>query len=147
MVALVATFALALLCDRVFAFVAPACARIMCSASSSSVGASISNGGVSTESEAKQQYPALPTSVKGILFDMDGTLTDSDTLHFEAYRETLMKVRSYSYHAGVKSRRADIQTLKNVQIRLLSTINFYHSSRLPQQRTIFVPDFDDSSVL
>ncbi len=39
-----------------------------------------------------RQYPSLPTSVKGILFDMDGTLTDSDTLHFEAYRETFLKV-------------------------------------------------------
>lgn len=34
-----------------------------------------------------------PSVVKGILFDMDGTLTDSDTLHFEAYQETLLKVR------------------------------------------------------
>ena len=46
---------------------------------------------VSTEGEVKQ-YPSLPKMVKGILFDMDGTLTDSDTLHFEAYRETFLKV-------------------------------------------------------
>lgn len=47
---------------------------------------------VSTTGEVKQ-HPSLPTTVKGILFDMDGTLTDSDTLHFEAYRETFLKVR------------------------------------------------------
>lgn len=41
---------------------------------------------------AKQQQLPLPSTVKGILFDMDGTLTDSDTLHFEAYRETFLKV-------------------------------------------------------
>lgn len=46
---------------------------------------------VSTEGEVKQ-YPSLPKIVKGILFDMDGTLTDSDTLHFEAYQETFLKV-------------------------------------------------------
>lgn len=28
---------------------------------------------------------------KGILFDMDGTLTDSDSLHYETYRDTLLK--------------------------------------------------------
>lgn len=49
---------------------------------------------VSTEGEVKQ-YPSLPTTVKGILFDMDGTLTDSDILHFEAYRETFLKVKVY----------------------------------------------------
>ena len=47
---------------------------------------------VSTEGEGIKQYPPLPTTLKGILFDMDGTLTDSDTLHFEAYRETFLKV-------------------------------------------------------
>lgn len=47
---------------------------------------------MSTESSAVERAPSLPTTVKGILFDMDGTLTDSDTLHFEAYRETFLKV-------------------------------------------------------
>lgn len=47
----------------------------------------------STEPDtAKQQQLPLPFTIKGILFDMDGTLTDSDTLHFEAYRETFLKV-------------------------------------------------------
>lgn len=50
-----------------------------------------SNNAVSTQGDVKQ-YPSLPTTVKGILFDMDGTLTDSDTLHFQAYRETFLKV-------------------------------------------------------
>eukprot|EP00903_Cladosiphon_okamuranus_P011003 g10392.t1 len=60
----------------------------------------MSNGinAVSTEGEVKQ-YPSLPTTVKGILFDMDGTLTDSDTLHFEAYRETFLKVTP-SFNGG-----------------------------------------------
>lgn len=53
------------------------------------------NAAVST-GEVKQ-YPSLPTTVKGILFDMDGTLTDSDTLHFEAYRETFLKVGSSNW--------------------------------------------------
>lgn len=52
-------------------------------------------GAMSTSTEpdtAKHQQLPLPSTVKGILFDMDGTLTDSDTLHFEAYRETFLKV-------------------------------------------------------
>lgn len=44
--------------------------------------------------EHDMTVPAPPLVVKGLLLDMDGTLTDSDTLHFEAYRETLMKVGS-----------------------------------------------------
>lgn len=75
----------------------------MSNVSGTGAGAS-SNGGVSTEGEAKKQYPTLPTSVKGILFDMDGTLTDSDTLHFEAYRETFIKVPKYDSYRVDNSR-------------------------------------------
>lgn len=35
--------------------------------------------------------------VKGVLFDVDGTLTDSDTLHYKAFLETLQK---YNYNDG-----------------------------------------------
>lgn len=46
-----------------------------------------------TKSAASSGMPkAAPSQVKGVLLDMDGTMTDSDTLHFEAYRETLAKV-------------------------------------------------------
>ena len=47
---------------------------------------------ISAEQDAVAQHPLMPSIVKGILFDMDGTLTDSDSLHFEAYRETFLKV-------------------------------------------------------
>lgn len=47
---------------------------------------------MSSEHHVAMNRPPLPSSIKGILFDMDGTLTDSDTLHFEAYRETFLKV-------------------------------------------------------
>lgn len=47
---------------------------------------------MSAEHHVATNSPSLPSSIKGILFDMDGTLTDSDTLHFEAYRETFLKV-------------------------------------------------------
>lgn len=79
--------ALALLTfDITLAFVVgPSRTGIMRGSSGSSINTA------STEGEVKQ-YPSLPTTVKGILFDMDGTLTDSDTLHFEAYRETFLKV-------------------------------------------------------
>lgn len=82
---------LAVLCDVVSGFIAPAAVRGF-APSSSRIMSSTSSGGASTECKAKNQCPSLPASVKGILFDMDGTLTDSDTLHFEAYRETFLKV-------------------------------------------------------
>lgn len=47
---------------------------------------------MSAEHDVATKHPSLPSSIKGILFDMDGTLTDSDTLHFEAYRETFLEV-------------------------------------------------------
>ncbi len=31
-------------------------------------------------------------SIRGILFDMDGTLTNSDDLHYETYRDTLLRL-------------------------------------------------------
>ena len=37
------------------------------------------------------------TKIKGVLFDVDGTLTDSDTLHFKAFIESLQK---YGYNDG-----------------------------------------------
>lgn len=51
------------------------------------------------ESLANERSPPLPSIIKGILFDMDGTLTDSDTLHFEAYRETLLTVRALRFES------------------------------------------------
>lgn len=85
--------ALVVLGHVVGGFLAPAVPVIAPSSpGSSKIMSSTSSGGVSTEGETKNKWPALPTSVKGILFDMDGTLTDSDTLHFEAYRETFLKV-------------------------------------------------------
>ncbi|CAM9262174.1 unnamed protein product [Discosporangium mesarthrocarpum] len=45
-----------------------------------------------TEREPCPKEPTCPSTIKGILFDMDGTLTDSDVLHYEAYRETLLQV-------------------------------------------------------
>lgn len=92
--------ALVVLCDVVSGFIAPAVPVF--APSSSTTMSSTSSGRVSTEREAKSQFPALPTTVQGILFDMDGTLTDSDTLHFEAYRETFLKVRIESY--GIRSK-------------------------------------------
>lgn len=87
---LAVVLALAVLCDVVSGFIAPAVRGF--APSSSRIMSSTGSGGVSSECEAKNQCPSLPASVKGILFDMDGTLTDSDTLHFEAYRETFLKV-------------------------------------------------------
>lgn len=34
---------------------------------------------------------SISPHIKGICFDMDGTLTNSDDLHFETYRDTLLK--------------------------------------------------------
>lgn len=60
----------------------------------------MSSSATSTEQDsARKENPSPPAIVKGVLFDMDGTLTDSDTLHFEAYRETFLKA-STRYQAG-----------------------------------------------
>lgn len=90
----VAVFALAVLCDIASAFFSPP-VRLLTTTNIMSSSSSISgnSGAVSAESGATKQLPSLTATVKGILFDMDGTLTDSDTLHFEAYRETFLKVR------------------------------------------------------
>ncbi|CAN0095003.1 unnamed protein product, partial [Ectocarpus fasciculatus] len=105
----VAVFALPVLCDVASAFVSPiAPARlltptnIMSSGGSSS--SSSSSDAVSADSGATKQLPSLPATVKGILFDMDGTLTDSDTLHFEAYRETFLKLTP-SFNGGERITR------------------------------------------
>ncbi|CAM9885869.1 unnamed protein product [Ectocarpus sp. 6 AP-2014] len=74
------------------------------SSSSSSSSSSSNSGAVSAESRATEQLPSLPATVKGILFDMDGTLTDSDTLHFEAYRETFLKLTP-SFNGGERISR------------------------------------------
>ena len=37
--------------------------------------------------------PSTGKKLKGILFDMDGTLTDSDSVHFEAYRATISRIQ------------------------------------------------------
>jgi hypothetical protein len=31
--------------------------------------------------------PVFPTKLRGVLFDMDGTLSDSESLHFTAYKQ------------------------------------------------------------
>ena len=60
----------------------------------------MNSSATSTEQDsARKDNPSPPAIVKGVLFDMDGTLTDSDTLHFEAYRETFLKA-STRYQAG-----------------------------------------------
>ena len=33
-----------------------------------------------------------PTKIRAVLFDVDGTLTDTDPLHCHAYREVLVEV-------------------------------------------------------
>jgi len=73
-----AVFLIWVFLDLAMSFVAP----------STPGGPIMSRAAGSTAEDEVKQYPPLPTSVKGILFDMDGTLTDSDTLHFEAYRGT-----------------------------------------------------------
>lgn len=56
------------------------------------VAGAMSSSITSTELDSvRKEKPSPPAIVKGVLFDMDGTLTDSDTLHFEAYRETFLK--------------------------------------------------------
>lgn len=90
--------AIVVLSDAALAFVAP----IFHSSGSTSTTAttagvdimssSSSSSATPTEQEsARKERPSPPAVVKGVLFDMDGTLTDSDTLHFEAYRETFLK--------------------------------------------------------
>ncbi|KAG5190634.1 HAD-like domain-containing protein [Tribonema minus] len=44
-----------------------------------------------TATEAPAQ--PSPAHIKGCLFDMDGTLVDSDELHFEAYRDIILEMR------------------------------------------------------
>lgn len=44
----------------------------------------------------EKQLPDL-SRIKGVLFDVDGTLTDSDTLHYKAFVESLKK---YNYNDG-----------------------------------------------
>ena len=64
----------------------------------------MNSSATSTEQDAaKKEQPSPPAIVKGVLFDMDGTLTDSDTLHFEAYRETFLKASKHysTYTTGV----------------------------------------------
>eukprot|EP01041_Mallomonas_annulata_P007844 gene7844-16052_t len=41
----------------------------------------------------------FPASIKGILFDMDGTLTDSDSLHYESFRQVLLELTP-NFNAG-----------------------------------------------
>eukprot|EP00904_Undaria_pinnatifida_P010393 jgi/Undpi1/6484/HiC_scaffold_20.g08963.m1 len=63
----------------------------------------MSSSATSTEQDAaRKEQPSPPAIVKGVLFDMDGTLTDSDTLHFEAYRETFLKAKAITreYYNG-----------------------------------------------
>ncbi len=48
-------------------------------------------------------FPDLST-IKAVLFDVDGTLTNSDPLHFKAFQEILVqynyKVRLRTLHGG-----------------------------------------------
>lgn len=48
---------------------------------------------------------AAAPKIKGICFDMDGTLTNSDDLHFETYRDTLLKMAP-EYNNGQPLERA-----------------------------------------
>lgn len=43
--------------------------------------------------------------VEAVLFDVDGTLCDSDPLHYYAFREMLLEVSSISYSLKGKANR------------------------------------------
>lgn len=94
----VVTAALTVLGDGVIAFVGPRAAPLIdrTDAAGPASARIFKRAGIGsvmpTEQDVVGRQPCLPPTVKGILFDMDGTLTDSDTLHFEAYRETFLKV-------------------------------------------------------
>lgn len=64
---------------------------ILCASVLATAGLSVTMGGAS--SRPAYDLPSTGKKLRGILFDMDGTLTNSDDVHFEAYRATIKRLQ------------------------------------------------------